>query len=136
MRVHELPMGSGVDQLRTAGGRDGYGDVSDVGKAFRASAILFVDSRSLSSFDPNASIAVYGKRYDFGWLEDRLIPLGFRLIFCSRSADSFESAREERLKVSGNPKQYLDLGVFLNEQELMKEMVALSTTATHDGGYF
>src|SRR5512147_1313810 len=37
-----------------------------------------------------------GKQYDFTWLEKRLLPLGFRLIFCTRSADSFESAREER----------------------------------------
>jgi hypothetical protein len=71
-------------------------------------------------------LRVHGKRYDFNWLEDRLLPLGFRLIFCSRSADSFESAREQRLKVSGNPKQYADIGIFLSEQELMEEMVAVS----------
>jgi len=67
----------------------------------------------------------YGKRYDFSWLEDRLLPLGFRLVFCSRSADSFESAREERLKVSGNPKQYVDLDAFVSEQIAMKELVCL-----------
>lgn len=67
-----------------------------------------------------------GKRYDFAWLEERLLPLGFRLVFCTRSADSFEAAREERLKVSGNPAQYADLGIFHSEQELMKELVAAS----------
>lgn len=68
----------------------------------------------------------YGKRYNFTWLEDRLLPLGFRIVFCSRSADSFESARIERLKVSGNSNQYVDLGVFLKEQDLMRELVAAS----------
>jgi hypothetical protein len=69
---------------------------------------------------------VYGKRYDFTWLEDRLIPLGFRLVFCTRSAESFESARAERLKVSGNPRQYADLKVFVIEQVIMNELVAAS----------
>lgn len=71
-------------------------------------------------------LRAHGKRYDFSWLEDRLLPLGFRLLLCVRSAESFESARAERLKVSGNPRQYSDLGVFLGEQELMKELVAAS----------
>jgi len=68
----------------------------------------------------------YGKRYDFTWLEKRLLPLGFRLVFCTRSDDSFESARTERLKVSGNPQQYADIKTFLNEQKLMKELVGAS----------
>ena len=25
----------------------------------------------------------YGKAYDFGWLEQQLLPLGFRLVFCT-----------------------------------------------------
>jgi hypothetical protein len=68
----------------------------------------------------------YGKRYDFAWLEDRLLPLGFRLVFCTRSADSFEAAREKRLKVSGNPGQYVDLDVFREEQKLMRDFLAAS----------
>lgn len=68
----------------------------------------------------------YATKHDFGWLEERLIPLGFRLVFCTRSADSFAAARAERLKVSGNPKQYADLSVFKREQELMEELVAAS----------
>ena len=71
-------------------------------------------------------LRTYGKRYDFAWLEQRLIPLGFRLVLCTRSDDSFESAREERLKISGNPKQYADLELFRNEQALMKELAAAS----------
>ena len=68
----------------------------------------------------------YGKRYDFGWLEDRLLPLCFRLVFCTRSADSFEAAREKRLKVSGNPGQYVDLDVFRDEQRLMQDFLTAS----------
>jgi thymidylate kinase len=70
---------------------------------------------------------VHGKRYEFGWLEDRLRPLNFRLIFCTRTPASFETARTERLKVSGNPSQYDNLQVFIDEQELMRELVARSS---------
>ena len=38
---------------------------------------------------------------------------------CTRSPDSFAAARAKRLKVSGNPSQYDDLGVFVREQELL-----------------
>lgn len=69
----------------------------------------------------------YGKRYDFRWLEDRLRPLGFRLVFCTRTPESFAAARTERLKVSGNPSQYHDLQVFVDEQERMRGFVAEST---------
>ena len=72
----------------------------------------------------------YGKRYDFGWLEDRLLPLGFRLVFCTRTPESFAAAREERLKVSGNPSQYDDLGRFVDEQERMRGLVAASRLPT------
>lgn len=72
----------------------------------------------------------YGTRYDFGWLEERLIPLGFRLIYCTRSPESFAAAREERLKVSGNPSQYDHLDAFVREQELMNELIAASRLQT------
>ena len=68
----------------------------------------------------------YGKNYDFQWLEERLLPLGFRLVFCWRSPESFEAARAERLKVSGNPGQYDDLNVFIDEQQRMSELVEKS----------
>lgn len=67
-----------------------------------------------------------GKRMDFSWLEDRLIPLNFRLVFCVRSPDSFAAARIRRLEVSGNPSQYHDLDLFVREQELLRELVAQS----------
>lgn len=67
-----------------------------------------------------------GRDYDFGWLERRLLPLNFRLVFCVRSPGSFAAARGERLKVSGNPAQYDDLEVFIREQELMRKLVSES----------
>ncbi len=68
-----------------------------------------------------------GKHYDFKWLEDRLLPLGFRLIFCNRTPESFAAARAERLKVSGNPAQYDDLKKFVKEQALMQRLIAESS---------
>jgi hypothetical protein len=69
---------------------------------------------------------VNGREFDFGWLEQRLLPLGFRLILCTRSPESFARAREERLKVSGNPGQYDDLEPFIAEQEDMRFEVGRS----------
>ena len=67
-----------------------------------------------------------GVDLDFSWLEDRLLPLGFRLVLVTRSPDSFEKAREKRLLVSGNPSQYDDLLPFIKEQELMRRLAAES----------
>jgi hypothetical protein len=71
-------------------------------------------------------LQAYGKDYDFRWLEDRLLPLNFRLVLLKRSPESFAAARAERLKVSGKPDQYNDLDVFVREQELMKRLVGES----------
>lgn len=68
----------------------------------------------------------YNKDYDFTWLEDGLNRLGFHIIFCTRSPVSFVKAREERLKVSGNPNQYDDINKFIEEQELMKNLISRS----------
>ncbi len=67
-----------------------------------------------------------GVSYDFRWLEERLKPLGFRIVLCTRRPESFEAARAERLKVSGKPSQYNDLSVFVAEQDLMRRLVAES----------
>ena len=69
---------------------------------------------------------VRGREFDFRWLEERLLPLGFRLILCTRSPESFAQARAERLKVSGNPGQYDDLTPFIAEQEEMRFEVGRS----------
>ncbi len=68
----------------------------------------------------------HNKDYDFRWLEEKLLPLNFRIVFCTRSAESFDAARKERLKVSGNPSQYNDLSIFIREQDLMRELVVKS----------
>jgi len=68
----------------------------------------------------------HGREYDFRWLEERLLPLGFRLILCTRSPKSFAQARAERLKVSGNPGQYDDLTPFIAEQDEMRFEVGRS----------
>jgi len=65
----------------------------------------------------------YGKSYDFGWLEKRMKSCGFRIVFCTRAPDSFALARKNRLKISGKPSQYNDLGVFIREQELMQKLI-------------
>jgi hypothetical protein len=67
-----------------------------------------------------------GREYYFDWLEERLLPLGFRLVFCNRSVESFASAKAERLKISGNPRQYDDLDLFRKEQEVMETLVTRS----------
>lgn len=56
--------------------------------------------------------------------------MDFRLIFCSRTPESFEAARTERLKVSGNPAQYDDLQVFIDEQELLRSLIEKSALPT------
>jgi hypothetical protein len=65
----------------------------------------------------------YGKEYDFNWLEQRLKEVGFHLVFVYRNRDSFKEAREERLKVSGNPSQYDDIDAFYREQETLGRLV-------------
>jgi hypothetical protein len=65
----------------------------------------------------------YGKNHDFKWLEDRLLPLGFRVVLCTRRPETFAAARKKRIKVSGNPGQYDDPGKFCQEQELLLKLV-------------
>jgi len=68
----------------------------------------------------------YGRDYDFRWLEERLLPLGFRLVLLSRSPESFAAARAMRLQISGKPDQYDDLNRFVEEQTLFRRLVAES----------
>ncbi len=72
----------------------------------------------------------YGKTYNFAWLEQRLNELGFRLIFCTRTAASFVQARAERVKISGKPSQYDDLEVFVHEQKVMEGFIQASALKT------
>lgn len=63
------------------------------------------------------------RTYDFRWLEERLAKIGFVLVLLTRSEDSFAEARSERLRVSGNPSQYDDLGIFIREQRAFDAVV-------------
>ncbi len=67
-----------------------------------------------------------GLEMDFGWLEARLLPLGFRLVLCTRAPEDFPRDREARLRISGNPAQYDDLQPFLDEQELLRRLARKS----------
>ncbi len=71
-------------------------------------------------------LAATGKLYDFRWLEERLLPLNFRIVLCRRAPESFAAAREERLKISGNPSQYDRLEPFLEEQDRLADIAARS----------
>ena len=61
------------------------------------------------------------------WLEQRLLALGFHLVLVTRRADSFEHALQQRLKVSGNPSQYTNISLFIEEQEEYRQRVSTST---------
>jgi hypothetical protein len=67
-------------------------------------------------------LAKYGVDHDFRWLEERLHAVGFHLVLCTRSAESFAAARQTRLQVSSNPAQYKDLQRFVVEQDMMLEL--------------
>ena len=71
-------------------------------------------------------LMTHGKNYDFRWLEERLRPLNFRIVYCTRSPDSFAAARAKRLEVSGKPSQYDDLHLFVREQEVLDRLVGES----------
>jgi hypothetical protein len=75
-------------------------------------------------------LQAHSKDYDFGWLEERLSALGFHLVFCTRTSESFEQARAERIKVSGNPAQYDDLPVFVAEQQVLRTLIGESILPT------
>lgn len=70
--------------------------------------------------------AARGRDHDFGWLEERLAPLGFHVVLCTRQDDTFEAARADRLLVSGSPEQYDDLAVFTAEQDVLREVAGRS----------
>jgi hypothetical protein len=45
-------------------------------------------------------------------------------VLLTRSSESFAAARVERLKVSGNPSQYDNLNLFVEEQKLIHSLFA------------
>jgi hypothetical protein len=70
---------------------------------------------------------LHGRDPQFAWLEDRLRPLGFRIVLCVRRDETFAAARAARLPVSGKPSQYDDLDVFVREQALLRELARASS---------
>jgi len=69
-------------------------------------------------------------KYDFRWLEERLLALGFHQVFFTRNPESFESARAKRPKVSGKPSQYDNIRQFIDEQNLFKKLISESILPT------
>lgn len=67
-----------------------------------------------------------GRDVDFGWLEERLLPLGFHVALLVRRPETFAPARAVRLETSGKPDQYADIGRFVAEQELLRRLAAES----------
>lgn len=72
----------------------------------------------------------FNRSYDFTWLEEGLLELGFHLILCTRPNNSFEAARDERLAISGNPGQYDDLDIFRREQAGFRDLALRSSLPT------
>jgi hypothetical protein len=67
-------------------------------------------------------LAARGRDIDFGWLEERLLPLGFHVALLVRRPETFAAARAERLAVSGKPDQYDDLDRLVAEQALLRRL--------------
>jgi hypothetical protein len=67
-----------------------------------------------------------GREFDFTWLEERLKPLNFAIVLCTRPEDTFEEAREERLKISAKPDQYDSLEPFISEQQQLRDLAKKS----------
>jgi hypothetical protein len=82
-----------------------------------------IDRFHLSTIAYQAS---QGRNSDFGWLEERLVPLGFHIVLCTRRDGTWSAARDTRLRVSGNPSQYDDLDNFQREQETFRSLAAQS----------
>jgi hypothetical protein len=71
-------------------------------------------------------LAEHGHDVDFAWLEERLRALDVHVVLCTRRDGTWESARAERLLVSGNPSQYDDLDRFRREQDLLRRLASES----------
>lgn len=67
-----------------------------------------------------------GRDYRFEWLEERLVALNFRLVHCVRMASTFERARAARLVYSETPERYNDLNTFIQEQDVLRRLIAES----------
>ncbi|MFC3997522.1 hypothetical protein ACFOVU_16435 [Nocardiopsis sediminis] len=112
-----------------------YGDAEEAAalEAYRTWVRMFELQRYYSwivdrfHFSTQVTQARLGRQaHDFAWLEERLRPIGFAVVLCTRADSTFPAAREDRLKISGNPTQYDDLDVFVNEQSDLREVASRS----------
>ena len=71
-------------------------------------------------------LATHGHDVDFRLLEARLRALDVHIVLCTRREGTWESARAERLVVSGKPSQYDDLEPFRAEQALLRRLAGES----------
>jgi hypothetical protein len=74
----------------------------------------------------NYQIRQHGRAPALDWLDEGLARLNFRLVLLVRQPESFAAAREERIKVSGNPGQYDELSPFIEEQESFRKLARSS----------
>ncbi len=73
-----------------------------------------------------------GLEIDFDWLERRIAPLGFHVVLLTRREETFDAARADRLKISEKPDQYDDLGVFVREQEMLRQLARASRLSSRE----
>lgn len=67
-----------------------------------------------------------GLEIDLDWVDRRLAAAGFVAVHLRRDPATFPAARAHRLVYSENPDRYEDLGLFVEEQEIMADLIATS----------
>lgn len=102
----------------------GARNVPNLAPLVRTATLQLVDRFHLST--QSHQLRKRGVTLDFSWLEERLKALNFRLVLCIRNPETFEAARRERLKVSGNPRQYDDLSEIIARQRAFQRLAAAS----------
>jgi hypothetical protein len=123
--VHAISVGPRPHRLRRASATAPWKHTPP-GRGSWSSRCTTAGSWTGSTVDDRLARIHRGRDEDFGWLEERLEPLGFHVVLCTRRPETFEAARTERLRVSGKPDQYDDLGVFLHEQTILRRLAAAS----------
>jgi hypothetical protein len=66
---------------------------------------------------------LHGRVYNFSWLEKRLKALNFFMVHTVRAADTFDKARADRLVYSENRHRYIDLQKFVDEQNVLRDLM-------------
>lgn len=74
----------------------------------------------------------YDRDYDFRWIENRLVNLGFFLVHLTRSADTYQDAKEQRLTFSENRHRYSNINKILRERSAYKKYISESVITHFD----